>query len=400
MALLAKERQDVTENIRYHIDCDVWLARGEILTGVNAVVDAGIATVSDPEIDHTNRGFYYFLAGGSYLDQFNVIFSQTTSFKQVRFDHVQFNIGTNGGQVVLAACEQLMLSIVGPTGPTGARGATGSTGAGGSGPTGATGAGATGPMGNTGASGPAGATGSGGPPGNTGALGPTGPGITGPTGPVAIGNTGPTGSQGGAGVAGPTGASGPTGGNGPTGNSGSIGPTGSTGATGQTGTSGTQGVTGPTGPAGATGATGPTGPFKKSCYVHIVNTVNQAIADNTPTLVKFPTVITDADGAFNPGAASNAYLPSGGPGAFVISVGIYFNCNAGLYIMGLYKNGTEFIRPFQTSGSQGMYTATGIIDLNGSTDFVQVVAEQVSGAPGTLGVAQGILFYFLGNRLP
>lgn len=131
-----------------------------------------------------------------------------------------------------------------------------------------------------------------------------------------------------------------------------------------------------------------------------MNTVNQALADSAPTLVKFPTVITDADGAFNPGAASNAYMPSGGPGAFVISVGIYFNCNTGLYIMGLYKNGTEFIRPFQTSGSQGMYTATGIIDLNGSTDFVQVVAEQVSGAPGTLGVAQGALFYFLGNRLP
>lgn len=242
--LVAKEHQDISERLRYYVDCDGWLARGEILNGVTAVPDAGSALVDGVQVDHTNRAFHYFLTGGTLDDQFNVIFSQSTSFGQIRFDHAQFNIGPNGGQVILSSNQQLMLSIIGPTGAGGAAG--GPTGAlGPTGNTGSTGALGTGP---TGVLGPTGFTGSVGPTGNTGPTGFTG--ATGCTGPFDIGPTGQTGSTGSTGATGPLG--GPTG---------SIGATGVTGASGVTGTTGPTGNTGPTGLQGPTGVTGNTGPF-------------------------------------------------------------------------------------------------------------------------------------------
>lgn len=426
--LLNKRRQQVSERIRYHIDCDVWLARGEVLVGVTVQVDAGSAVVSPQgEVDHTGRAFFYTVTGGDYLDQFNVIFSQNTSFRQVRFDHDQFNIGTNGGEVLLAGCGQLMLSIVGPTGPTG--GGTGGGGAGGTGPTGSRGAtgptgdgstgpaglGTTGPTGPGGAGGAAGPTGPSGAAGNQGATGPTGLGTTGPTGPVAAsGGTGPSGPTGATGHTGANGSTGPTGNTGPVGASGvgstgptgsaSTGPTGSNGLTGPTGPAGAgasggggTGVTGPTGPTGPTGFTGPTGPFQKPSYIHVTNTANQSIGNGSLVQVVYPTVLTDADGCWS--TSTNRYTPLGGPGVFEISTGIYFNlAAAGLILMGFFKNGTEFIRPFQTSGSAGMYCATGLVDMNGSTDYLEVWAEQVTGAGATMGVNQAILFYLSASR--
>ncbi len=257
MALLAKECKQIVERIRYHVDCDVWLAPGEVLTGVNATIDlqGTTAAVDTVTIDADNRGFHYFVSGGNLGDQFNVIFNQTTSRGQVHFDHVQFNIGTNGGNNFSAGTQVLMQSIVGPTGPTGS-GTGGGGGTGFTGPTGSTGAGATGPTG-AGATGPSGAAGGTGPAG----IGPSGP--TGPTGTTAApGATGPTGSIGGVGNTGPTGATGLVGATGSTGAGGAAGTQGAVGATGPTGPAGPtgiQGVTGPTGPTGFTGSTGPTG---------------------------------------------------------------------------------------------------------------------------------------------
>lgn len=280
MALIAREFKQVGERLRRHVDCDSWLDEGEVLTKVTATVDSGPATVDTIVIDYTNRGFWYFINGGNLNDQFNAIFAQTTSRTEMRYDHVQWNVGTNGGDVVVASTGQLLLSIVGPAGSTGPGGANGPTGPlGNPGVTGATGPtgieGPTGPPGGaTGETGPVGppggATGPTGPTGYTGPsggpTGPTGFGATGPQGPGGVGptgNTGPTGAIG-AGSTGPTGVAGPLG---PTGYTGWTGPAGVTGATGSTGPLGTgpTGATGaasttagPTGPAG-TGATGPTG---------------------------------------------------------------------------------------------------------------------------------------------
>lgn len=238
--LRGHENIQVVDRIRFHLDCDEWLAHNETLLGVTATVDSGTAVCDGITLDADHRGFHYFVSQATYQDIFNVIFCQTTSLQEVRFDHVNFSVGTNGGPVQTADTNfAMMLSIVGPAGPTGL-GATGATGAaGGTGATGATGPFGTGPTGSA-ATGPTGQQGSTGPTGNTG---PTG--SSGPTGPLGTGPTGPSG--------------GPTG---PTGNS-FTGPTGNTGAPGPQGgqgNNGPPGAQGATGPAGLNGLTGPTGP--------------------------------------------------------------------------------------------------------------------------------------------
>lgn len=234
--LVGREIQQVVDRIRYTVDCDSWLARDETLTGVSATVDSGTAICDGIVIHHTGRAFHYFVSNGTYEDQFNVIFSQSTTRGEIRFDHVEFTIGTNGGFVRTSDTNfGLMLSIVGPTGPIGT-GPTGSSATGSTGPTGAvgpTGIGGTGPTGFTGNTGPLG-------------TGPTGVGVTGPTGNTGSGGlTGPTGPLGG--PTGPTGA----GQTGPTGNTGHTGGAGPAGPQGVQGVQGVQGIQGPTGPAGS-----------------------------------------------------------------------------------------------------------------------------------------------------
>lgn len=232
--LVGRHVQQVVDRIRYTVDCDSWLLRDETLNGVQAVVDSGTAICDGIVIHHTGRAFHYFVSNGTLEDQFNVIFSQSTTRGEMRFDHVEFFIETNGGFCRTSTTNgALMLSIVGPTGPTGG-GATGSTGV--TGNTGPLGTGPTGPTGSTGATGSTGNTG----PLGTGPTGNTGP--TGTTGPTGLGSTGPAG--------------GPTG---PTGNTGPTGPTGRTGPQGIQGLGGPQGVAGSQGIQGTQGIPGPTG---------------------------------------------------------------------------------------------------------------------------------------------
>lgn len=330
---IATYSQVVTTRKQHTVDCDGWLAHGETLEDVTAVVSHGGATIDDIVIAVDGRSFTFFVNDGNLGDRFNVYFTQETSTTQRREDYIQFYVISNGGPTFDAQTGEFMLSIQGATGATGpgGTGATGPTGVVGptgplgapTGPTGITGfTGPTGPLGTgpTGAQGSVGATGATGPTGNTGPLGtgPTGAtgtqgsagsvGATGPTGPT--GATGAQGDTGAAGAAGVAGATGPTGNTGPTGPTGTTGPTGpfgtgptgpggeasGTGATGPTGAVGT-GPTGPAGSASATGATGPTGPTGATGPTGPTgNTGNTGSTGPTGTLTG-PTGATGAAGA-------------------------------------------------------------------------------------------------------
>lgn len=244
---IGRHIQQVGDNIRYRaLRPDDWLEEGETLASVTAVIAGSFtATVTNILIAGDKRSFYYFTTSPTLGDQFNVVFTQTTSRAEIRYDHVEFSIVANAGNTP-APAGALVQSIIGPPGPIGGTGPTGILG-----PTGPLGA-PTGSTGFTGNTGPTGGTGNTGPTGFTGYTGPTG--VTGNTGPLGTGPSGPTGLQGPSGVTGATGNTGPLG-TGPTGNTGPTGITGNTGGTGPLGT-------GPTGPTGLTGPTGigPTGP--------------------------------------------------------------------------------------------------------------------------------------------
>src|SRR5271166_912589 len=189
--------QEVGNKIEHSIDYSQWLAQGETLESVTFVIDSGSATIGSVSYLKDYKGVKFLLQGGNLGDQFNVIATANTSLGQIRTDHIAVSVQTNGGPVLTANTQGLMLSILGPTGPTGTTGSTGPTGY--TGPTGAAGfatnTGATGNTGNTGPTGPTGNTGNIGPTGNTGNTGPTGPtGNTGNTGET--GNTGNTGATG------------------------------------------------------------------------------------------------------------------------------------------------------------------------------------------------------------
>lgn len=305
--LLAKRNVLVNDRVRFDIDYRDWLQRGEILSGVTCVVDAGTATVDTITLEPNKKQAYFFAKGWTLGDRFNIIITANTTFSQIKNDRIELFCETNGGPTVLSGQQALMLSIVGPTGGIGPTGFTGPAGS-------ATNTGATGP---TGLTGPTGATST--------VTGPTGPtGFTGPTGPT--GNTGPTGT-----LTGPTGFTGPTGITGPggaaanTGATGSTGPTGPTGPTGQTGAAGVAtntGATGATGPTGATGATGPTGPTGATGAQGAASTVTGPTGPTGPTGATGATGVTGTTGATGPSPTANLEFTINGGGS-VIATGAY-----------------------------------------------------------------------------
>jgi Collagen triple helix repeat (20 copies) len=223
MGLLGNKVQQVGDNLRYHQLCD-WVPTDDTIINVTATVDVGNAVVSNIVVDADGDGFHYFVTDNTLNDIFNVIFCQTTRRGQVRFDHVNFTIMTNGGTVPSSTGQAI--TVLGPTGPVGPTGPSGGGGGGG-----------------TGFTGPTGPTG----------FGATGAAATGPTGATGFGATGPSGANG------QIGSTGPTGNTGAQGAGGSVGPAGPTGSTGSQGSLGPSGPTGPTGSVGGGGATGPTG---------------------------------------------------------------------------------------------------------------------------------------------
>src|SRR5208282_5021233 len=100
--LLGTIIQQVEASIQHAIDYRQWLQTGETLESVTFTIDAGMATVSNVSYSPAKTQVDFFLNDGTLGDQFNVIACATTSFGQVRYDHIQVYVETNGGAVVLS----------------------------------------------------------------------------------------------------------------------------------------------------------------------------------------------------------------------------------------------------------------------------------------------------------
>lgn len=145
MTVLGKYVQTVGDRSRHEYRA-TWLKPGETLVNVVYTVDQGTATVDGNAF--SPQAFWFYLNGGDLGDQFNVIVRQETSFGQIRYDHLEVFVETNGGPTIIGGHTGLLLSLVGPPGPTGISGPTGPLGTGPTGPAGsASSTGATGPTG-------------------------------------------------------------------------------------------------------------------------------------------------------------------------------------------------------------------------------------------------------------
>lgn len=269
LGFLGQVRQMPGNTERYRADLDSLLESGIHVVDVTATVTSDTSTISTPEEQPNERGFFFDVTTTSISETFTAALRATTSDGQT----LNWTLVLVVEGPVIQTSQAAQPLLFGPTGPTGLGSATN---------TGATGV--TGPTGFTGAPGTASGTGA------TGATGPTG--FTGDGGaastvPGPTGNTGPTGAQGAGGGAGVAGATGPTG---------NTGPTGAQGGAGAASTvTGPTGNTGPTGPTGATGNTGPTG-----------STGPSDIAVNSQSTA-YTTVLTDKDKfILHPTADNNA----------------------------------------------------------------------------------------------
>lgn len=425
---------------RYIVDYDDFLLQGSILTGAVVTCTSTTSTVQNVSFSENGKAIIFFVTANTLAEAFTVNIRATDTTGQTFNDTIDFGVISPNVQTPPAGISVL---IVGPTGPVGQVGSTGAPGTavntggtgstGFTGPTGFTGSiGPTGFTGNTGPSGPTGFTGPSGPTGSSGSIGLTGPsGFTGPTGYTGvqgtasntgatgpIGPTGSTGSTGAAGLATNTGATGPTGVQGAastvTGPTGATGPQGSqgtastvTGPTGPTGLQGSQGIqgiqgnvgsAGPIGPTGYTGApgtavaTGATGPIGASIALQqFVITFGvsgtQSFTQDTAEQIQFPVVVSDTEEAYN--TSTFRYVPNIA-GTYFIGISVLINgtlvggfpANVGIrlngsnqYQSGVYECSTNTVM------SQASGFASGLITVNGTTDYIDfVMYTSMSGA--------------------
>ena len=141
------------------------------------------------------------------------------------------------------------------------------------------------------------------------------------------------------------------------------------------------------------------GVFTNTPYFRAFLNANQSIANSTRTLVTFNSTSFDASsayststGRFTPQTAGHYYVST----ALKTDTGTNFT-NFTLY---LRKNGTEIIEVSAFNDAYNSTFGATIIQLNGSTDYVDVAANQNSGGDINLnGGSEGKKNFFTAFKL-
>lgn len=149
--------------------------------------------------------------------------------------------------------------------------------------------------------------------------------------------------------------------------------------------------------------------LKNTPYFAVYRNSNQSLSDNTDTKIAFNAELFDSDGLYD--ATTNYRFQPTTAGKYYLFTQLSYdmgNANAvNVYQIAFIKNGST--RYFEVSAVPNFYgnrfnqTASGIIDFNGSSDYVEVWgAVDVSG--GTINVegtstAYRMYSYFYGYKL-
>ena len=117
------------------------------------------------------------------------------------------------------------------------------------------------------------------------------------------------------------------------------------------------------------------------------------IADNTPTKVEVDTEVFDTDNCYD-NSTNYRFTPTVA-GKYYVYGRVAIDDNAGNVrhaITQIYKNGSALVRSFVNfhgnDGEGASPTAIGIIDFNGSSDYVELYG-QIDTVDGTTGTFQG-----------
>jgi C1q domain len=157
--------------------------------------------------------------------------------------------------------------------------------------------------------------------------------------------------------------------------------------TGPTGSTGQQGVTGPTGPTGQQGVTGPMGstgpsglataPVVLNVYQAITGVTGQIVIGSTGNIVLFDTVLFDSNGFFN--TSTSVFQPTiAGYYNITVTIGIQGSAhNSDFNTVSIQKNGTPIATTVTSDGAAGgsvsTNTTTTLVNMNGGSDFINVI---------------------------
>ena len=84
--------------LQYQIDYRLWLQKGETLTSVSFVVDAGNATITKITYSPDQKEVLFFVNGATVVAgvDFNILATAITSFGQQRTDTIAVNVAAAG----------------------------------------------------------------------------------------------------------------------------------------------------------------------------------------------------------------------------------------------------------------------------------------------------------------
>jgi hypothetical protein len=109
------------------------------------------------------------------------------------------------------------------------------------------------------------------------------------------------------------------------------------------------------------------------------NGTNQTVTTNTSTLLTWSTERYDTNNNF----ASNRFTPTV-PGKYIVAVTVYCPDSTGSCVSEIWKNGANYVQNF-IAAATSQITVTAVVDLNGSTDYVE--AYGYNGGGTTIGGA-------------
>ena len=110
---------------------------------------------------------------------------------------------------------------------------------------------------------------------------------------------------------------------------------------------------------------------------------NQTISNNTSTIINFNTETYDTDSCYN--TSTYRFTPNvAGKYLVIASYALGVNASTGTFICSIFKNGSEHSRAnVVLSSSTSSPITTSFIELNGSSDYIDVRGYQSTGSSKT-----------------
>ena len=157
-------------------------------------------------------------------------------------------------------------------------------------------------------------------------------------------------------------------------------------------------------PASAVGPVGPPASAVEPSAIHVNNSGTQSFPASAFTVVQFPTEVYDTANAFS--TSTYRYNPQVA-GKYLIAATVHFDmtssstCNQ---LLAIFKNGAEHLRgvriPFVSGGGLSNLEVVGVVDMNGSTDYIDIRAYQDGNGTRTLGQSFAPSFFMTASLLP